>query len=97
MIKIEEAASQCRSNEAYCEDYDIVDGHVCSLDWPLADISDSTHLHLVATHILYCVIRMLRPTNGWSWSDAISNLSSRGTPVASGYCRGQEIPRTKRG
>ncbi|KAF5930569.1 hypothetical protein HYC85_031442 [Camellia sinensis] len=39
---------------------------------------------------------MLRPINGWSWSDAISNLPTRGSTVAAGRCRGQGIPKAKR-
>lgn len=37
-----------------------------------------------ATNIFHCVSRMLWAPNGWSWSDAISNLSSRSNIVAAG-------------
>ncbi|KAI7984090.1 hypothetical protein LOK49_LG15G00849 [Camellia lanceoleosa] len=83
-------------HEAYCEDNNIVGGHICLLGWPIANISNSTQLHLVATLVLDCVTRMLRPINGWSWSDAISNLPTRGGTVAAGCCRGQGIPKAKR-
>ncbi|KAK9281479.1 hypothetical protein L1049_004382 [Liquidambar formosana] len=35
-----------------------------------------------ATYLPYCIIGMLRSVNGWSRSDALSNLSSRGIAVA---------------
>ncbi|CAL5424924.1 unnamed protein product [Camellia sinensis] len=71
-----------RRHEAYCEDNNIVGGHICLLGWPIANVSNSTQLHLVATLVLDCVTRMLWPINGWSWSDAISNLPTRGSTVA---------------
>ncbi|KAK9290564.1 hypothetical protein L1049_008734 [Liquidambar formosana] len=41
-----------------------------------------------ATYLPYCIVRMLRSVNGWSRSDALSNLSSRGIAVAAG-CIGE--------
>ncbi|KAL6967995.1 hypothetical protein U1Q18_033798 [Sarracenia purpurea var. burkii] len=84
-------------HEAYCKDNGIAGGHIFLLDWPIANINDSTELYLVATLVLHCVIRVLWPIDGWSWSDAISNLSTRGSAVAPGHSRGQGIPRAKRG
>lgn len=41
-------------------------------------------ISLAATHLFRCDPRMLWPVNGWSWSYAVSNLSSRSTVVAAG-------------
>ncbi|KAI8014711.1 hypothetical protein LOK49_LG05G01715 [Camellia lanceoleosa] len=68
-----------------------LDGPEVPSSEPIANINNSTQLYLVATFVIYCVIRMLRSINGWSWSDAISNLPTRSGVVAEGHCRGQAI------
>ncbi|KAE9463741.1 hypothetical protein C3L33_04351, partial [Rhododendron williamsianum] len=81
-------------HEAHCEDTDIAGGHICLLDWPIANVHNSLQLYLVGellpilspslTFVPHCVIGMLWSINGWSWSDAIPNLPTRGSALAAG-------------
>lgn len=78
-------------NEACSEDFDPAGGHFFLLDWPVAGIYNSTKQYLVAANLFSCVAWMLWFVNGWSWLDAVSNLSSRFIASAAGYCWGQGL------
>lgn len=83
-------------HEAHCQDTDIAGGHICLLDWPIANINNSKQLYLVVTFVPHCVVGMLWSINGWCRSNAISNLPTRGSAVASGHRRSQGISEAKR-
>lgn len=41
-------------------------------------------ISFLVTFVPHCVIGMLWSINGWSWSDAIPNLPTRGSALAAG-------------
>ncbi|KAI3412855.1 Dolichol-phosphate mannosyltransferase subunit 3 [Psidium guajava] len=82
-------------NEAHCEDNYLIGGYLCHVDWSPGDVFvPRSHTCCQYTH---CFTGMLWIADGWHRPNALSNLSSRGSVIAAGRCRGQGFPEAKRG
>ncbi|GMN50279.1 hypothetical protein TIFTF001_019441 [Ficus carica] len=72
-----------KKDEAHCKDYHIAGGHFCRVDRKL---TVACIIFFPATDLSRGVAWMLWSIDGWSWSHALPNLSSRSCTLAAGHC-----------